>query len=144
MLKFSQIRSAIATKISGLSGMTLSRFPPQMIGRGPAPISHLTFSIGLETVNETGGRQRSSKVVELSTQISIVFAYRLKTTNMYPDSYDEALNQEEAVILKALESYQGIRNEMQIQFNQSTREVVDSGEYSIHRLIFTIQHHIKQ
>jgi hypothetical protein len=144
MLGFSDIRAAISTKINTLAGMKLSRFPPEMITRGPAPISHLAYSIGIETVSERGGRQIPSKSVELSSQILIIFAYRMKPTSLYPSSYDLALTQEQNVILKVLESYQGITNEMEIQFNQSTREIVDSGEYSIHRLIFTIQHHIKQ
>ena len=142
MIGFSTIRSAMSTKIDTLAGFKLSRFPPDMIGRGPAPISHLSYSIGFDTISGRGGRQIPSKSVELSTGVTVVFAYRLKPTSIYPSSYDLAMTQEQNLILKILESYAGITTGLEIEFVSSSRELVESAEYSLHRLIFNITHSI--
>ena len=142
MIGFSTIRSAMSTKIDTLAGFKLSRFPPDMIGRGPAPISHLSYSIGFDTISGRGGRQSPSKSVELSTGVTVVFAYRLKPTSIYPSSYDLAMTQEQNLILKILESYAGIPTGLEIEFVSSSRELVESAEYSLHRLIFNITHSI--
>ena len=142
MIGFSTIRSAMSTKIDTLAGFKLSRFPPDMIGRSPAPISHLSYSIGFDTISGRGGRQIPSKSVELSTGVTVVFAYRLKPTSIYPSSYDLAMTQEQNLILKLLESYAGITTGLEIEFVSSSRELVESAEYSLHRLIFNITHSI--
>ncbi len=142
MIGFSQIRSALSTKIETFSGMKLSRFPPDMIGRGPAPLSHLSYSIGFDTISGRGGRQIPSKSVELFSSIIVVFSYRLKPTSIYPSSYDLAMTQEQNIILKILESYSGIQSGMEIEFVSSRREIVESAEYSLHTLNFNITHSI--
>ena len=141
---FNQIRSAISTKMLTLSGFTNSRFPPEFLGRNPGSLAHLVYAIGIGGTSAAGNRQQPTKGIQLQTNVLVKFAYRMRPTDAYPMSYDDALSKEREVILKLLSSYTGILNGFQIQYVGSRRSFEQSFEYMIHDLTFTILHDIKE
>jgi hypothetical protein len=86
-------------------------------------------------------RQRRGVGVYVSSPVSVVFSYRLRPLDIYPTDYDLAMDTEETVIAKVLESYSQ-NNQFTIRYNGSTREVTDSQEYIIITLEFTALHTI--
>ena len=141
---FNQIRSAISTKMSTLSGFTNSRYPPEFLGRNPGSLAHLVYAIGIGGTTSAGNRQQPSRGIQLSTAALVKFAYRMRPTDAYPTSYDEALSKEREVILKLLSSYTGTLDGLQIQYVGSRRSFEQSFEYMIHDLNFLILHTIKE
>lgn len=142
-LKFSEIRSALTSQISSLSGFHLSKMLPDYFGRTRESIVHKSFTVSLSITNEVSAeRQRRAIGVYAETQAQIKFAYRLRPMDIYPTDYDLALDAEEDVINKCLLSYAAIKPEIQIRYNNSNRVASESQEYMIHTLNFTILHTI--
>ena len=126
-----EIRSAIATRIAELTGFQASRYPPEFFGRNPAPLSHLLYSVGIPSTTSAGGRQKPGESVQLNSRANVKFAYRLKPTNAYPDSYDLALAKERELILKLVNAYTTIKSGLEVQFVNSSRTFENSFEYMI-------------
>ena len=142
-LKFSEIRSGIASQILTISGFHLAKMLPDYFGRTRESIAHKSFTISISLTNEFAAeRQRRAIGVYAETQAQIKFAYRLRPMDIYPTDYDLALNAEEDVINKCLLSYAAIEPEIQIRYNNSSRVATESQEYMIHTLNFTILHTI--
>ena len=78
----------------------------------------------------------------VQTNITVIFGYRLRPTEIYPTDYDNSLEQEQEVIIKVLSSYQAIRNEVQLRFISSQGTIAESSEYMIITLNFQAFHTI--
>ncbi len=141
---FDQIRSALATKMATLSGFTNSRYPPEFLGRNPGSLAHLVYAVGIGATTSAGNRQQPARGIQLETAALVKFAYRMKPTDAYPTSYDEALAKERLVIFKLLSNYTGTLDGLQIQYLGSSRSFEQSFEYMIHDLNFSILHTIKE
>ena len=140
-IKFSQVRSEIASKISSLSGFQETKHSPDYFGRTENTVAHKAFGVRLGTALAMEERQRRGVGVYVSSPVSVVFSYRLRPLDIYPTDYDLAMDTEETVIAKVLESYSQ-NNQFTIRYNGSTREVTDSQEYIIITLEFTALHTI--
>ena len=144
MVTFAQIRSAIDTQISDLSGFVQSKFPADYIARNAKTLSHLGYAIDIQSTQSLGNRQRRSVAVMLSTLVRVVYAFRLRPLQIYPTDYDLALDQEKTVILEVLKSYQSIQSGIEIKYDRSDRRFSDSLEYFISDLTFSVIHHISE
>lgn len=140
-IKFSQVRSEIAAKISSLPGFQETKHSPDYFGRTENTVAHKAFGVRLGTALAMEERQRRGVGVYVSSPVSVVFSYRLRPLDIYPTDYDLAMDTEETVIAKVLESYSQ-NNQFTIRYNGSTREVTDSQEYIIITLEFTALHTI--
>lgn len=140
-LKFSQVRGAIASKISELPGFKESGQSPDYFGRTENTVAHKAFGVRLGSSAAMEERQRRSVGVYVQTPVQVLFSYRLRPLDIYPTDYDLAMDTEETVIAKVLETYSE-NNEFTIRYLGSSRQVTDSQEYVIITLEFTTLHTI--
>jgi len=142
-LSFKQLRTAISDQIDTLSGFRLIKLPPAQFGRSQQTLAHLGYSVGLETSEQLNERQRRiNGGYYVQTNVTVIFGFRLRPTELYPTDYDNALDQEQEVIIKVLSSYQAVRNEVQIRFLSSQRAITESSEYMLITLNFQAFHTI--
>ena len=139
-LSLSTLRQGISSKIQELSGFKLSKHSPDSFGRTENTVAHLAFSVGLNSSTATEERQRRSVGVYINTPVKVIFAYRLRPLDVYPTDYDLALDTEQQVIQKVLESYNS--QEFTIRYIGSSRQVTDSQEYIIITIDFETLHTI--
>ena len=125
-----------------LSGMHLSRLPPAYFARQQNTLAHKSFVVGIETVEDTGERQRRNINLYVRTEVEIQFAYRLRPKDIYPTDYDLSLDLEGEVIAAVMGTYSGIQNEISIRFVRSSRSISDTIEYQITTLTFIVQHNL--
>ena len=142
MVTFAEIRAAIDTQISTISGFVRSKYPADYIARNAKTLSHLGYAIDIQSSQSIGNRQRRPVAVMLSTFVRVVYAYRLRPLQIYPTDYDLALDTEKNVILQVLKSYKSIQSGIQIKYNRSDRRFTNSLEYLIMDLQFSIIHSI--
>jgi AraC-like DNA-binding protein len=135
-VSLSQLRQAVTAKIEEISGFKLAKLPPQYFGRTQNTIAHKAFSVGFESSTAFNERQRRGVGVYISSPLRVIFSYRLRPLDIYPVDYDAALDAEQAIISKVLESYTG-DNQFSIKYESSARQVIDSQEYIIITLLFT-------
>ena len=140
-LSLSTLRQGISTKISEISGFKLSKHSPEFFARTENTVAHLAYTVGLNSSTATEERQRRSVGVYIQTPVTVIFSYRLRPLDIYPTDYDLAMDKEEQVIQKVLESYVS-DNQFTIRYVSSTREVTDSQEYIIITIEFTTLHTI--
>ena len=138
---YSSIRQGIASKIAELTGFQETKHVPDLFGRTENTVAHKAFGVGLASSSAANERQRRAVGVYIETPIQVIFSYRLRPTDAYPIDYDLALDTEENVINKVLESY-STNNQFTIRYLSSARDVTDSQEYIIIRLNFTVFHTI--
>jgi hypothetical protein len=136
------VRAAVASQILTISGMHLSRLPPAYFGRQQNTLAHKSFVVGIESVEDTGERQRRSHDLYVRTTVEVQFAYRLRPKDIYPTDYDLSLDLEGDVIAAVMGTYSGIQNEISIRFARSSREISDSIEYQITTLTFFVTHNL--
>ena len=136
------VRGAIASQVLTISGMHLSRLPPAYFSRQQNTLAHKSFVVGIETVEDTGERQRRNINLYVRTEVEIQFAFRLRPKDIYPTDYDLSLDLEGEVIAAVMGTYSGIQNEISIRFVRSSRAISDSIEYQITTLTFIVQHNL--
>jgi len=137
----SSIRRGIASKIEEISGFKESTHTPDFFGRTQNTVAHKAFSISVASSNAMEERQRRAVGVYLSTPMQVIFSYRLRPLDIYPTDYDAALDAEEQVINKVLETYP-TDNNFSIRYQGSDRQVADSQEYILISILFNILHTI--
>ena len=143
MVAFNEIRAAIDTQLSNVSGFRRSKYPADYIARNPKSRLHLGYSVDLESTNAIGTRQRRSNAIMLQTTARVVFAYKLRPLAIYPTDYDLALDVEKTVILQCLNSYSSIQAGIEIRYDSSTRRFTDSLEFLIFDIQFFLIHSIR-
>ena len=142
-LKFSQIHAAMAAKINTLAGFKQARFPVEYFGRTSNPLAHLGYAIGIQSTQANGNRQPTTgSGMEVFSTIEVIFAYRLRPTDAYPTDYKNALDKEEIVTMKLLETYP-TTPQLQLRYISTSRELPESLEYSIHRIEYQALHYLK-
>ena len=140
-IKFSQVRSEVAAKVALVDGFQETKHSPDFFGRTENTVAHKAFGVRLAASTAMEERQRRSVGVYVSTPIQVIFSYRLRPLDIYPTDYDLAMDTEEGVIARVLESY-ATNNQFTIRYEGSTREVTESQEYVIITLEFTALHTI--
>ncbi len=141
-LSFSQLRSAVSSQIADLAGFHLIKMPPAYFGRTQQTISHLGFTVGISSTQQTDERQRRNNGYYINSVVLVVFMYRLRPADLYPTDYDLCLDKEQLVINKVLSSYSSIQSEVQIRYNSTERQISDSMEYMIASITFNTLHTI--
>ncbi len=141
-LKLSQIRDAFKVQIETVSGFRLMNVLPDYFGRAKETIAHKGFVVACNISNQANERQRRSVGVYVDTTVVINFAFRLRPLDVYPTDYDLFLDAEEQVILACLNSYESIRNEMQVRYTGSSRQSTSSNEYMLSTINFNVKHTI--
>lgn len=139
-MNLSAIRQQIASKISSLSGFKETKQTPDFFGRTQDTIANRAFVVSLGSSTAMEERQRRSVGVYINTPVKVIFAYRLRPLDVYPTDYDLALDTEQQVIQKVLESYNS--QEFTIRYIGSSRQVTDSQEYIIITIDFETLHTI--
>jgi len=138
-VSFAQLRAELANNVGVLSGFHLSRMAPEYFARQQDTIAHKSFVVGVDSTQATTERQRRAIGVYASTNVMVMFAYRLRPLDVYPTDYDLALDVEQTVINAVLGTYSS-NNAFTIRYNGSTRSVVDSQEFILIKMAFTAQH----
>jgi|TARA_R110000796_G_scaffold14074_4_gene46232 hypothetical protein len=141
-LKFSQVRSEIASKVGSLPGFQQTKHSPDFFGRTENTVANLAFGVKLASSTAMEERQRRSVGVYVSTPVQVIFSYRLRPLDIYPTDYDLSMDTEQEVIQKVLEAY-AANNEFTIRYQGSTRNVTESQEYVIITLEFIALHTIQ-
>lgn len=139
-LSLSELRTAVSTQILNLSEFHLSRLPGQFFGRQQNTLAHKSFAVEIASTSKMNERQRRTVGVFVESSVNVIFAYRLRPKDVYPTDYDLALDVEKDVINQALKSYLGIKNEIEIRYNSSTRTITESLEYMIITCAFVALH----
>lgn len=141
MPKIQTIRSSIAAKIAGVAGFSEARVPYSGFARTAQTVAHKRFALATIQSTAADSRHRAAEGVNLRTEISIRFAYRLRPRDAYPTDYDLALEEERKVISAVLTGdYSGTIPKAQLSFLESRREAVPSGEWIIIETKFKINH----
>ena len=138
------VRTAIAAQVATVSGFKQMRIPPEYMGRTQNTIAHKGYVVSVETSRDSGERQRRVVGTYVETTARVSFAYRLRPKSAYPTDYDACLDAEEDVINACLSSYSAFdyAQGISIRFNQSTRRVVNSTEWMMCDITFTVLHTI--
>jgi hypothetical protein len=139
-VSFSQLRVAVASQVDAISGFTQSRIPPEYFGRQENSVAHKRFAVQLSASQDQGERMRRAVGVYCTTNVRVIFAYRLRPKDAYPTDYDAGLDSEKDVINAVLSTYNAIQPEVVIRYNRSVRNVSDSTEYMLFNLEFTALH----
>ena len=85
-----------------------------------------------------GERQRVPTRVYMSSNVDVIFAYRIRPHSISAD-YNNALDKEVEVVETVLGSYVSTPG-IEIRYNQSTRTFAQSLEYVLVQLTFTVIH----
>tara|TARA_R100000773_G_C4173639_1_gene86316 strand:- start:5 stop:433 length:429 start_codon:yes stop_codon:yes gene_type:complete len=140
-VKISQIRSNISAKVAELTGFKESKHSPDYFGRTENTVAHKAYTVGIGQTTAQEERQRRAIGVYCSSPVRVTFAFRLRPLDIYPTDYDLALDTEETIIRKVLETYSS-NNEFTIRYVSSVRQVTTSQEYIIIDIEFIILHTI--
>lgn len=137
-MNLSELRNAIIDKVDDLTGFRLVPFPLERFDRSQNTLAHLGFACSLQNSQAIDERQRVATRIYMSTNVSVIFAYRLRPHSISID-YNNAMSKEIEVIEKILGAYD-VSLGMEIRYNQSSRTFADSLEYAIIQLDFTAYH----
>lgn len=137
-MNLSGLRNAIIAKVDGITGFRLVPFPLETFDRSQNTLAHLGFAVSLQSTQAMDERQRVQTRIFMSTNVSIIFAHRIRPHSI-SDDYNNAMDKEITVIQTVLGSYVSTPG-IEIRYNQSTRTFAQSLEYAIVQLDFTAIH----
>jgi hypothetical protein len=137
-----QLREDLTSRLLTLSGWRESRVAPDNFGRDADSLAHKCFAVHPATTDDLRAyRGKPAEGLLVETELVILYSWRLAPKAM-SDSYDEALDGEQAAI-NALMVYDSTwPGSYKIQFISSTRTTNDAGEWVIGTLRFRIVHNI--
>jgi hypothetical protein len=142
MPSFSDVRQAISTAVLVTGGdwnaspVPYALFGPDAVPDAvPASKAHLAFAIGIES-EATSERQKITDNIDTESSISVRFFSRFTPLDGIA-SEDAALDHEHDLI-KAVRATSGVR----VLWSRSIRDMVASGEWFIHEVVFTAYHRI--
>ena len=138
-LSVSQLRAAVVSQVSSLSGYREIQMLPDYFERTQNTLAHKGFSVGIATSNALPERQRRSVGLFLESVIRVKIAYRIRPSDIILD-YSLALDAENIVIGKVLASYASIQSGVELRFSRVTRFAPDSQEYLISDIEFLAVH----
>ena len=137
-MNLSGVRNAIVSKIDALSGFRQTPFPVEMFDRSQNTLAHLGFNVSLQSTQAADERQRVPSRVFMSTNASVIFAYRIRPHSISTD-YNLAMDKEVEVITAILGSYVATAG-IELRYNQSTRRFAQSLEYALIQIDLNILH----
>ena len=141
-LTCSALRARIATQIATISGTKLSPHPMDVFAMTANTIYHQGFAVGLLTSDPLPDRQRPANGLALRTTVRVRFAYRLSPKDQV-SGYDSALDLEEDIIQKLLESNATLQASLHIALRAvATRDVSDAAEWYVGEIDFDCIHRL--
>lgn len=139
--KVSEVRQAVATRISGLTGWSEDAAPIDIFGRGPRPLRNLLYAVGVgQTENAQGVRDKAGSIIFVGTTVVVRFAYAMSPKDL-KTSFDSALDAEDALIARLM-AYDGSwPGALQVLYDSSNRQYGD--EYTTIDVNFTVLHNLQ-
>ena len=138
-LSVAQLRDAVSSQISSISGYRQMLMIPEYFSRTPNTLAHKAYSVGVDVSNAQPERQRRAVGLVLESVVRVRIAYRIRPHDILTD-YNAALDAESVVVGKILSSYATIRDGVSIRFIRSNRSAPDSSEYLISDIEFAAIH----
>ena len=124
-----QLREDVTARIAALSGWRESRVGPDNFGRDADSIAHKAFVVhptSTDDLRQYRGRPAEGTLVE--TALEVRYSWRLAPKDI-SNSYDDALDGEQAVIQTLMAYDSTWPGSYKVQLVSITRTVSDSGEW---------------
>lgn len=138
--KKSLIRQQIRDRILTL-GYTESYTHWESIGRSGQNVADKKFAIGYSSTTDNGGRQRPLEGIDCSSDCTVIVLMKINPHNQV-QTYDAALDGEEAIIKVITNRSTPLYNDISIRYINSSQTLTDKNEFIIITINFTIRHHI--
>lgn len=135
-----QLREDVTARILTLSGWRESRVAPDLFGADSDSIAHKAFAVlpgDSEDLRLYRGRPAEGTLVE--TPLTVHYSWRLAPKDI-ANSYDDALDGEQAVINKLMAYDATWPGSYKVQFITTTRATNEAGEWVIGVITFRIVH----
>jgi hypothetical protein len=136
-----QLREDVTARILTLTGWRESRVAPDNFGRDPNSIGHKAFAVHpTETSDMRAYRGRPAEGLLVETALIVHYSWQLKPTKGMSDSYDDAIDGEQAVVnvLMAYDTTWPLSYKVQV--TRTTRTTSDSGEWVLGQVECRIIH----
>lgn len=137
-----QLREDLTTRILTLSGWRESRVAPDNFGRDADSLAHkcfVVFPTSSDDMRAYRGKPAEGLLVE--TEVIVRYSWRLAPKAM-ADSYDEALDGEQAIVNVLMVYDQTWPLSYKIQFMNTERSATPAGEWVIGSLKFKVLHQL--
>lgn len=135
-----QLREDVTARIAALSGWRESRVAPDNFGRDADSIAHKAFVVAptsTDDLRQYRGRPAEGTLVE--TAIEVRYSWRLAPKDI-SNSYDDALDGEQAVIQTLMAYDSTWPGSYKVQLVSTARTATDSGEWVTGVISFRIVH----
>ena len=135
-----QLREDVTARILALSGWKESRVAPDNFGRDADTIAHKAFSVHPTSTDDMRAyRGRPAEGLLVETTLDVRYSWQLRPKGM-SDSYDDALDGEQAII-NALMVYDATwPSSYKVQVVRAARESNTIGEWVVGVVTFRIVH----
>lgn len=138
--KKSLIRQQIRDRILTI-GYTESYTHWESIGRSGQNVADKKFAIGFSATNENGGRQRPLEGIDSLSDCTVIALMKINPHNQV-QTYDAALDGEEAIISVVTNHSLPLYNDISIRYINSSQTLTDKNEFIIITIQFAISHYI--
>jgi len=136
-----QLREDVTARILTLTGWKESRVAPDNFGRDPNSIGHKAFAVHpTETSDMRAYRGRPAEGLLVETALIVHYSWQLKPTKGMTDSYDDALDGEQAVVNVLMAYDASWPLSYKVQVIRTTRTTSDSGEWVLGQVETRIVH----
>ena len=135
-----QLREDVTARILALSGWKESRVAPDNFGRDADTIAHKAFAVHPTSTDDMRAyRGRPAEGLLVETTLDVRYSWQLRPKGM-SDSYDDALDGEQAII-NALMVYDATwPSSYKVQVVRAARESNTIGEWVVGVVTFRIVH----
>jgi len=135
-----QLREDVTTRLLTLSGWKESRVAPDNFGRDADSLAHKCFAVHPTSTDDLRQyRQRPAEGTLVETTLSILYSWRLAPKAM-SDSYDDALDGEQAIVNKLMVYDATWPSQYKFQFVSAVRETNEAGEWVTGTVSFRVVH----
>lgn len=135
-----QLRDDVRARVDALAGWKESRVAPQNFGRDADLAAGIWFAVDVtETSDMRQYRGRPAEGTLVESTVVVTYSWRLAPTRM-ADTYDAALDGEQAVVNTMMVYDATWPLSYKVQFARVTRSTSDSGEWVIGSLEFRVIH----
>lgn len=135
-----QLREDVTARILTLTGWKESRVAPDNFGRDADSIAHKAFAVHPTSTDDLRAyRGRPAEGLLVETTLEVRYSWRLAPKGM-TDSYDDALDGEQAVINKLMVYDATWPSSYKVQVVSTTRETSVLGEWVVGVITFRIVH----
>lgn len=135
-----QLREDVTARIAALSGWRESRVAPENFGRDADSIAHKAFIVhptSTDDLRQYRGRPSEGTLVETACEVR--YSWRLAPKDI-SNSYDDALDGEQAVIQTLMAYDSTWPGSYKVQLVSTARSATDSGEWVTGVIVFRIVH----